>query len=326
MFPESHPLSLGVFGLGGHPSATEYLDRGVDVLLAVGTSFGDIATNSWSDKLKPSKTFIQIDIDSSQIGRNYPADLGLVGSAGTLMGDISAMAPPARPVRPVTGRTLHTNPATLDTGERIKPQRALWELQQLMPTSTAYLCDIGDHTLWALHYLTVDEPDAFYMSSGLAAMGSSLGAALGLKLADRNRPVVTVCGDGTFSMCGMDVADAVRQKLGIIYLVMNDGRYGMVENGHQAIFGRSPDFPVTGSVSDLAAGLGADIVTITKPGEILALGSTTLLKDGRPLVIDVRFDIEERMPRMARIAALKSAAQFPGSTAEPIRIDPQPLI
>src|SRR5205823_5918923 len=80
VFPESHPLSLGIFGHGGHPSATAYLDAGIDVLVAVGTSFGDAATNSWTDKLKPSRCSIHIDIDSSQIGRNYQVDLGLVGS------------------------------------------------------------------------------------------------------------------------------------------------------------------------------------------------------------------------------------------------------
>ncbi len=311
VFPESHPLSLGVFGLAGHPSATEYLHKGVDVLLAVGTSFGDLATNSWSGDLKPSGTFIQIDIDSAQIGRNYAADLGLVGSAGVLLRRIAEIAPAARPVRNCGGRTLHTDPRELVAADSpIKPQRALWELQQIMPRSTVYVSDIGDHTLWAVHYLTLDQPDGFYMSSGLAAMGSSLGSALGAKLADPNRPVVAICGDGSIGMAGMDIADAVQNELNIVYLVLNDGCYGMVENGHRSIYGRTPQFPVGGSVTEFARGIGARAVEVRRPDEILQLGTGELLRERRPIVLDVHFDVSERMPKMARLDALRAAAQF----------------
>src|SRR6185436_9835702 len=72
VFPESHPLSLGVFGHGGHPSAQEYLRGGVDVVCAVGTGLSDPATDGWSKLLLPGKHFVQIDCDALQLGRNYP--------------------------------------------------------------------------------------------------------------------------------------------------------------------------------------------------------------------------------------------------------------
>lgn len=308
VFPESHPLSLGVFGHGGHPSATAYLDSGIDLLLAVGTSFGDAATNSWTDKLKPSRCSIHIDIDSSQIGRNYQVDLGLVGSASRILGALSELAPPSRPTREPGGRTLFSDPeqALGPTGaERIRPQRALWELQQLMPKSTVYTCDIGDHMMWALHYLTIDQPDGFVLLSGLAAMGSSFGSALGCKAAQPNRPVVAICGDGTFSMSAMDIGDAARSSLRVIYFVMNDGRYGMVESGHQKIYGRTPKFPVELTVPELAAGLGADVLTVEKAGDLLQHGSSVVLEGRRPLVIDLRICPDERMPARPRFDALK---------------------
>jgi acetolactate synthase-1/2/3 large subunit len=313
VFPETHPLSLGVFGHGGHPSANAYVDRGIDVLFAVGTSFGDAATNSWTDKLKAQRTSIHVDIDSSQIGRNYQVDLGLVGSASRILDALADLAPPARPARVLSGRHLYSDPAAATDGDRIKPQRALWELQQILPASTSYACDIGNHMLWALHYLTIDRPDAFFLSSGLAAMGSSLGAAVGCKLADPYRPVVVVCGDGTLSMSGMDIGDAVQNNLNIIYLVMNDGRYGMVENGNVAIYGRTPPYPVHGSVVDFARGIGARAVTVTRPGEILALTADMTLGQPSPLVIDVQIDPEERLPRMARFDSLKNAVQKPSA-------------
>ncbi len=305
VFPETHALSLGIFGHGGHPSATEYLDAGIDVLLAVGTSFGDAATNSWTNKLKPSRCAIHVDIDSSQIGRNYQVDLGLVGSAGRILSAVADLAPPLKPAREVPSRRFYSCPEAATDGDRIKPQRALWELQQLMPTSTAYCCDIGEHMMWALHYLTIDRPDGFFLSSGLAAMGSSLGMALGVKAAQPDRPVVVICGDGTMGMSAMDVADSAATGLRIIYFVMNDQRYGMVESGHEKIYGRSPQFPVKLSVSELARGIGAEVVTIRKAGELLALGSSALLEGQKPLVLDVQISKTERMPARPRFDALK---------------------
>jgi len=305
VFPETHPLSLGIFGHGGHPSATEYLDAGIDVLLAVGTSFGDAATNSWTDKLKPSRCAIHVDIDSSQVGRNYQVDLGLVGSASRILSALAELAPPLRPTRDIASRRFFSCPEAASDGDRIKPQRALWELQQLMPTSTVYACDIGDHMMWTLHYLTVDRPDGFMLSSGLAAMGSSLGMALGAKAAQPDRPVVAICGDGTIGMSAMDIADAAAASLRIVYFVMNDERYGMVESGHEKIYGRTPEFPVKLSVSALAHGIGADIVTVRKAGDILALGSSLFLEGKKPLVVDVHISKTERLPARPRFDALK---------------------
>jgi acetolactate synthase-1/2/3 large subunit len=305
VFPETHPLSLGVFGHGGHPSASEYLDAGIDVLFAVGTSFGDAATNSWTEKLRARRCSIHVDIDSSQIGRNYQADLGLVGSAGRILSALADLAPPARPTREFGGRRLFSDPEQAVGGDLIKPQRALWELQQLMPTSTVYTCDIGDHMMWALHYLTIERPDAFFLSSGLAAMGTSLGAALGCKAADPSRPVVAICGDGTLGMSAMDIADATAAGHSIVYAVMNDGRYGMVESGHDRIYGRTPKFSVNLNISALAQGLGASVISVRRPGELLAIGSADILQAGGPLLLDVHVAPTERMPARPRFDALK---------------------
>jgi len=310
VFPESHPLSLGIYGHGGHPSAAEYLESGVDVLLAVGTSFGDAATNSWTEHFRHQTCFIQIDVDGTQIGKNYTADIGILGSAEYVLDAFAELAPPARPTRPAYGRRFFKPPDLCDAGP-LKPQRALWELQQLMPSSTAYSCDIGEHMMFVLHYLSVDDPKAFYLSSGLASMGSSLSSAVGVKLADVDRPVVAICGDGTISMSGLDIATAARLRQNIIFMVMNDGRYGMVEEGHQAIYGRTPAFPVELDIPALAKGLGARCFTISQPGELLALGTNTLLEGSRPTVLNVLIDRSEKMARRARFDAIKNFAAGP---------------
>ncbi len=316
VFPESHPLSLGVYGLGGHPAAIEYLRKGVDTLIAVGTSLGDMATNSWSADLAPAN-FIQIDIDSAQIGRNYAAGIGLVGDAGDVLNRIAALAPTVLPPCKIPRREFFTDPEKLGTPGQIKPQRALWELQRLLPSSTIYTCDIGDHTMFALHYLMIDAPDAFYLQSGLGGMGSGVAAAIGVKLAHPDRPVVAVCGDGTIQMSAMDLSLAAGERLNIIYCVLNDSRYGMVEAGHKAIYGRTPDFKVSLNVAELTRALGAEVQVVERPDELLALGTRRLLNHKGPLVIDVRMDPNEKMPRLARFDAIRKDVAGPAQVVSP---------
>ena len=88
-FPESHGLSLGVLGFAGSPVAEEYIMGDIDVLLVVGASLDQLTTFSWDPKIMPSDCLIHIDIDPSQISKNYPAGIGLVGDCGTVLDEIS---------------------------------------------------------------------------------------------------------------------------------------------------------------------------------------------------------------------------------------------
>ena len=119
------------------------------------------------------------------------------------------------------------------------------------------------------------------------------------------RPVVAICGDGSMAMSAMDVADVAAASMRVVYFVMNDQRYGMVESGHEKIYGRTPDFPVKLSVGELARGIGAEVVTIRRAGELLALGSGALLAGNKPLVVDVHISKTERLPARPRFDALK---------------------
>src|SRR5205807_2460125 len=85
VFPESHPLALGVLGLGGHRSAQRYLDAGVDVAIAIGTSLGDLATDGFSPHLQARRALIHVDIDARQIGKSYEPTHAVVASASEFL-------------------------------------------------------------------------------------------------------------------------------------------------------------------------------------------------------------------------------------------------
>ncbi len=181
VFPDSHPLSIGMFGYSAHPSATDYLCQGVDVVLAVGSGLTDPATNGWSSLLDPDLHFIQIDTEPLHMGRHYSLSMGLIGPADILLCKITERLP-ARPRKARTfGLRYYTDPSVIRNGEegRIAPQRALWELQQVLPRDTRYTCDIGEHLLFATHYLKIDDPHGFHVMTGLGSMGSSIASATG---------------------------------------------------------------------------------------------------------------------------------------------------
>ncbi|MBX7098335.1 MAG: thiamine pyrophosphate-binding protein [Myxococcaceae bacterium] len=309
LFPESDPLSLGVFGFGGHPTASRYLEQGIDTLMAVGCGLGETGTNSWSPLLQPSKTFIQVDIDAGQIGKNYQVDFGLVGPSHTVLRELvsrvsrrSTRAPELSGPRYLDAQNL------VDDALPLKPARAIAALQTRFPSGTIYTSDIGEHTLFALHYLKVDEPDGFLVSTGLGSMGSGIGAAVGAKLARPERPVVSICGDWGFQMMGMELATCVQNKAGVVFAVFNDARMRMVESGMSKIFGRvgEMDSPRV-DFAALARSVGARGLNIRTAAELEAIPEKWLNSD-TPLVLDIEIDPASAFPAHGRIAQIKNFA------------------
>lgn len=305
VFPETHPLALGVFGIGGHPSATRFFETPVETMLAIGTSLNDLATNGWSQAVRPTRSLIHVDIDSARVGRAYQSQIAIAAPAALFLEE---MIPRVRPtsVTAQFGLEYYTDPQRYEVGGdgQISPQRAIWELQEVLPENTIYSVDSGEHTNFAIHYLKAHHPHAFMVMHGLAAMGSAVPAAIGVQLAKRGGTSVAICGDGGFAMTATEVSTAAYHRLPVIVVVMNDQRLGMVELGHQAHFRRSPDFTVGPmDVGVVSVGLGARPLLVTKPGDILRARALFEQRTG-PLVLDVRIDRTVRMPRNSRFEKL----------------------
>src|SRR5690606_26830031 len=142
--------------------------------------------------------------------------------------------------------------------DRIASHDAINDLQALLPRDTIFTVDSGEHFLYAVQYLEITEPDSFVVMTGLGSMGQSIGAAIGAALGHPGRTVAAICGDGCFAMNAFEIATAVQENLPIRVFVFNDERLGMVENGHQNVYGRRPRYS-TGplDVCSIARGLGA---------------------------------------------------------------------
>jgi acetolactate synthase-1/2/3 large subunit len=317
VFPEDHALSLGVLGLGGHRSARRYLDSGVDVVLAIGTSLGDVSTDGFAPALQASRALIHVDIDARQVGKSYAPTHAVVASAAELLGGLAERRQSFTPIKRALppGVERHFIPSSTKP-DRIAPQDAINELQKLLPADTIYTVDSGEHFLYAVQYLETKHPDAFVVMTGLGSMGQSIGAAIGAQLAHPGRSVAAICGDGCFAMNAFEIATAVQEQLPIRVFVFNDQRLGMVENGHQNVYGRRPRYS-TGplDICSIARGLGAVTMRIDGKGQLDPL----LLTAPGPVVIDVQIDPDIILPKVDRVATMATKPK-----PAPIAVEAQP--
>jgi acetolactate synthase-1/2/3 large subunit len=311
-FPEDHPLALGVLGFGGSPLAEEYIKSELrDLLLVVGSSLSQTTTLSWDPAILPSKCFININIDPTVIGINYRPDIPLIGDARTVISEMSFRAlryldeqeEAIQKRREIFNEIKRETPMMADPDLMnsdqvpIKPQRLIRDLQAGLPDDAILFCDVGNHLIWALHYLKMKRPGQFIAPFGLLTMGFGTAGCIGGKLAAPGRPVVALVGDGCFCMNGMEVATAVNYDIPVVWIVMNNGLLGLIHTmqsyslGEDTILTRFK--PV--DFAKLAESLGAVGITVREPGA-LARVLPEALASGKPTVIDCIIDPNEKPP------------------------------
>ena len=321
VFPEDHPLSLGVLGFGGHQLAERYLEPGgADLLLVIGTSLNEFVTNGWTVPLQANRTLIQIDADPRAIGRNYPVDLGVVGDARASLKELIRLSAqrsersdydqePLAALRASTPRYLAAEMLRSDATP-LKPQRLIAELRAAMPDTGLLFVDNGTSIIWATHYFEARRPNTYFIDLGLAAMGSAVAGVIGGALGTTERRAVALVGDAAFAMNGMEVHTAVELRLPVVWLVLNNGGHGMVYQGETLMKGESLGTSLFNTPIDAAAlgiALGARGVRAASPGELRVALEQALRADG-PTVIDALIDPNEMAPTL--VSRAQTLAQF----------------
>jgi acetolactate synthase-1/2/3 large subunit len=303
VFPEDHPLYLGVFGFGGHESVSEYLEKGVDVLLACGTGLNDFSTNAWSPVLRASRAFLQIDIDAAQLGKNYDVDIGLLGPIDFVISRMlqANVGPAMRLDLPWTGPKLQ--PMEPSPSGRLTTAEVVAVMNTACLPDSMITADMGEHLAMALHYLRVRAAGDFITCLGFGSMGSSIGTAIGYQFGVQGRRTYAICGDGGFLMSGTELATAVQWQVPTTILVINDSRLNMVHQGMLELYGRTPDF--TTQLIDFAAlarAMGAAGHVVETQEELRA---RLLDPPQGPVLLDVRVDPDIRLGGSQRNAALR---------------------
>lgn len=323
---ELHPRSLRHGGLAASQWARQYTAEGVDVALVLGTDLDDCAVGP-TPYIAPGGRLVHVDLDPAVLSRNLLADIGVVADIGdfvTRMYEATVrMGVRNGRVGPLLRRIHATSPFAepgfaSDDAVIISPHRAIADLERAAPEAT-FVTDIGEHMLFALHYLTARGPDRFSIGLSLGSMGSGITAAIGMALARPDRPVVCVCGDGGMQMAGMESLVALRERLPIIYAVFNDARYNMVYHGFRQVFGYDATWETPWvDFAGWARSMGMAGIRINHPGEISAGLIDRLLTARVPAVLDIRIDREISMKGGGRNESLQHMSmpmQAPGEPA-----------
>jgi acetolactate synthase-1/2/3 large subunit len=316
-FPEDHPLALGCVGLYGTRAANSRLRSGVDVLLSIGASFHEFTSHCWDNAFIPSTALIQVDIDPTEIGKNYPVTLALIGDASivieALMDEIAEKHTSGDDIIAFKDQNDYfSEDVMLSDAVPVKPQRLMKELRNALPRDASVFVDIGNTLSWAERYFQAYSEGRFIALSGLAAMGSATAACIGGKLGRPNSPTVCLCGDGSFQMTGMEVATAAAHGIPVIWVILKDNRLGMIHDIQSVSFQNryiSATLPDTDFVL-LARSLGGKGYRIEKPSEIGSTLKQALQQQG-PVVIEVIIDSNEIPPMKPRMMALRRSVGLP---------------
>lgn len=306
--PEDHPLLVGVFGFAGHEAASQLIaDGDGQVLFIVGSSLGETATNNYNLNLTKNRFSIQMDFDQSVFNRKYDIDLPVLGdihiSLLLLIEELRAKGLARTSFEVTENKEIYE----ADTGE-YNTKNVLLTIQKYLPTSTRYAIDIGEFMSYVIHHMKVVDYDTFNINVHFGAMGSGIGSAIGSKLAEPERPVACITGDGCFFMHGMEILTAKEYHLPILFIVMNNARLGMVYHGHALQFKRThPSFeqhPI--NISAMASAMDIPSFQVTELQDLNQDMLHNLMNLNGPAVLEVVLTDNNTPPMGDRVKFLSS--------------------
>jgi len=314
------PLSLGFIGRNGTYPANQ-AGRHADLILCLGARFDDRSSSSWlpgySWNIPPAK-LVQVDIDVTEIGRNYAPTLGLVADVRTVLCQVLAeleRRDQGRDARLAAWQAeidgwkaeweAEVRPNFDIHGSPVRPERVVDDVRRVLPDDAIIALDSGVHHNWFMQFWTARQPQTMLNSWGFSAMGFGVSGILGAKLAAPERPCVAVVGDGGFTMTPHVLCTAVEYDIPAVWVIWNNFTWGAIRDIQLGMFGgreigtsftRNPNNePYNPDFAALARAHGVEGTTVTDSNDF-APALEAAVAAGRPWVLDVHVDANVRPP------------------------------
>lgn len=246
---ERHPLCFGMMGMHGHAHVNEAIQQ-ADLLIALGMRFDDRVTGNLKTYARSARK-IHVDIDSSEINKNVPVDVGIVGDVRRVLRQLLAQVDTAP--KPQWVDQIREWKQESDRREQIRDVEAkkdsepvedgpllagqvLLDLCKHTHGDSITVTDVGQHQMWEAQYYQHDRPRTLITSGGLGTMGFGLPAAIGAKMAAPEEDVWAIVGDGGFQMTMMELATAVQERVNVKVAIVNNGFLGMVRQWQEFFY------------------------------------------------------------------------------------------
>lgn len=302
-FPDSHPHHLGMPGMHGTVPAVLALQE-ADLIVALGARFDDRVTGK-AALFAPHAKVVHVDIDPAEISKIRFADVPIVGDLREVLVDLQAafagVASTERADLDEWWSYLDGLRAEFPLGYTptsdglLSPQHVISRIGELTGPEGVFVAGVGQHQMWAAQFIKYERPRAWLNSGGAGTMGYSVPAAMGAKVAQPDRVVWAIDGDGCFQMTNQELATCVINQIPIKVAIINNSSLGMVRQWQTLFFdgrhshtdlntghgtARIPDFV------KLAEAYGCLAIRVEKEEDVDAAIRTALETNDRPVVID----------------------------------------
>jgi acetolactate synthase-1/2/3 large subunit len=317
VFPETHPLALGLFGTFGLEAANA-VAADADLVLAVGTrlSPSDTARHN-PELLDPERqTFIQIEVEPRHVSWTYPAEVALIGDARLVLAQLIDALRGAGFGTGDGGRQRAADahrrylsfevPESSSNETPILPQRVIDELGRALPSDAIVSCDAGENRLYMQHYFRTRDGMEYLQPAAVGGMGYAIPAALAAKLVHPQRAAVAVCGDGGFGIAMNGLTTAVEENIPIVNVVFSNGALGWVLHGQ----GERPIASQFGAFDHaaIARAMGCEGIRVEEPAALAPALAKALAAD-RPVVLDVVTSLRETFQKVTSPLAAQPRRQ-----------------
>ena len=221
------PLSLGLVGMHGSKEANLAISNS-DLVISIGARFSDRVIGNKDEFAKNAK-IIQIDIDSSEMSKNIPAEIELIGDLTDVLNGILEIVEPKNNSDWLSEIDTFKDTEHIIDKNAFHPKNILEAFnKKLGSENTTVVTDVGQHQMWTAQYWSFEKGRSYITSGGLGTMGFGLGGAIGTKLGTPQKNVLLVTGDGSFKMNCNELATVATQDLPIVILLFNNNALGMV--------------------------------------------------------------------------------------------------
>lgn len=307
VLPDDHDLVLGMTGFWGTRLVNDSC-RQADLVLGLGTRFAEADCSSWESEYTfsfPGSKLIHIDIDPAEIGRNYPVEIGVVSDLKAALAVLLRVARELQPT-PRRNEALRQKIAAFrssfvegnrkfveDASFPMMPERILAEVRAVLPRDAILTTDVGWNKNGVGQQFPIFTPGSILTPGGYATMGFGGPAALGAKVADPKRVVVSLVGDGGFGQNPALLATAVEENIPVVWVVMNNFAFGTIAGLQMAHYGttigtvfRKDGQPYQADFAAVARAYGAEGIKIESADQFKP-ALERAIACGRPVVIDV---------------------------------------
>ena len=298
-FPGEHQLSLGMLGMHGTVYAN-YAVNEADVVLALGIRFDDRIAGVPKEFCKDA-TIIHVDIDPAEIGKNKLIDVPIVGDLKHVLNEMNHELTPQTHEswleRIREWREEYPIRVRPHEGNSLLPQKVIQEIDNIVKGNAIVVTDVGQHQMWTSQFITFSKPNTIITSGGAGTMGFGLPAAIGAQVAQPDKKVVLITGDGGLQMNSQELLLLKAYNIPVKVVIINNGFLGMVRQWQELFNQRrysfvdlevNPDFEI------LAKAYGVQGVTLSTIEELRSQLRDLILSD-EPVVINCVVEREENV-------------------------------